>query len=203
MLDLEGKTMKTVDKAADIVIINLLFILTSLPVVTIGASASAMCYVMQRLSKNEEGYTAKDYFKAFWQNLKKGTQLWLLMLPVLVLMVWNIWALMVNYRLFPGWIVGLTGMGSLIVLMVMLYIFPLQAHFENSIGNTIKNAVTVMLLNLPRSLLMLLVFFAPAAAVAISYSSLVAVLFCGFSLPAYISCFLYRKMFERMSQSSS
>ena len=192
MLDLEGKTMKTVDKAADIVIINLLFILTSLPVVTIGASASAMCYVMQRLSKNEEGYTAKDYFKAFWQNLKKGTQLWLLMLPV--------WALMVNYRLFPGWIVGLTGMGSLIVLMVMLYIFPLQAHFENSIGNTIKNAVTVMLLNLPRSLLMLLVFFAPAAAVAISYSSLVAVLFCGFSLPAYISCFLYRKMFERMSE---
>ena len=136
MLDLEGKTMKTVDKAADIVIINLLFILTSLPVVTIGASASAMCYVMQRLSKNEEGYTAKDYFKAFWQNLKKGTQLWLLMLPVLVLMVWNIWALMVNYRLFPGWIVGLTGMGSLIVLMVMLYIFPLQAHFENSIGNS-------------------------------------------------------------------
>ena len=52
MLDLEGKTMKTVDKAADIVIINLLFILTSLPVVTIGASASAMCYVMQRDRKS-------------------------------------------------------------------------------------------------------------------------------------------------------
>ena len=148
MLDLEGKTMKTVDKAADIVIINLLFIPTSLPVVTIGASASAMCYVMQRLSKNEEGYTAKDYFKAFWQNLKKGTQLWLLMLPVLVLMVWNIWALMVNYRLFPGWIVGLTGMGSLIVLMVMLYIFPLQGRttgriFRMHMKKVVKALITM------------------------------------------------------------
>lgn len=198
MINIDSKPVRIANKAADIVIVNVLFLVTSIPVLTIGASCCSMHHVLYRMSKNEEGYVVKSYFKAFRENFKKATLLWLIMLPILLVMAWNVIAMISNYTIFPGWMVGILTVVYLFVCMVMMYVFPLQAHFENSIKNTIKNSVAVMLVNFPRSVLMVLVYLMPLAAVAISYSALIGILFCGFSLPALGACFLYRKVFEKM-----
>lgn len=187
-----------VSKITNLVILNWLVILTSLPVITAGASFAAMHSVLYRMARNEDGYIVRDYFRAWKQNFKKATILWFFVLAVLLVLVMDIWFLAVNAKHVPGWLVGLVLVTSIVVLMAMMYVFPLQAHFENTIRNTIKNSIYVMIMNFPKSMMMFLIYLLPVAAVAVSYSALLIDFFCGFSLPAYAACFLYRKTFERI-----
>lgn len=200
MINLESPGVSVVNKITNLVILNLLVILTSLPVITAGASFTAMHSMLYRMMRNEDGYLIKDYFRAFKQNLKKATILWLIMLGVLVVLAADIWFVVINVKHVPGWLVGMVLITSIVLLMAMMYVFPLQAHFENTIRNTIKNAGGVMIMNLPRSVVMLIVYLLPVASVGLTYSALVVIFFCGFSLPAYIACFLYRKAFERITK---
>lgn len=200
MIRMDNPGISVWNKMTNLVILNLLVILTSIPVVTAGASLAAMHHVLYRMMKNEDGYLLKDYFRAFKENLKKATILWLLMLGVLVVLAADVWFVVAGAGRVPGWLVGIILVTCIVLVMGMMYVFPLQAHFENTVKNTLKNAGLVMILNLPRSVAMLLVYLLPFAAVALTYSALIVLLFCGFTLPAYISCFLYRKVFERMER---
>lgn len=200
MIRPDSPGVSVMNKVANIVILNLLVILTSIPIITIGASFSAMHYCLYRMMKNEDGYLLKNYFAAFKQNFKKATVLWLVMLAVLIVMAGDIWFVVSNPGLVPGWLVGIIIVTCIVLAMVMMYIFPLQAHFENTIKNTIKNAGIVMILNLPKSIVMFLLYLTPIIAVGLTYSAIVVIFFCGFTLPAYIACFLYRKVFERITK---
>ena len=64
---------KVLEKIADFVILNLLWAICCIPVVTIGASTTALYYVMLKMVRNEESHVAKMFFKAFKQNLKQGS----------------------------------------------------------------------------------------------------------------------------------
>lgn len=200
MIRLDNPGISAANKAANIVILNVLVIATSLPVVTVGASLSAMHHVLYRMMKKEDGYVVRDYFKAWKQNFKKATILWLIMLGVLAIIVVDLWFVVVNAKVTPGWFVGILIVTCLVLLMAMMYVFPLQAHFENTIRNTIKNAGVVMILNLPRSIVMFLIYLLPFLAIGLSYFAILVVFFCGFTLPAYLACFLYRRVFERMEK---
>lgn len=200
MIRPDSPGVSIMNKIANIVILNVLVMLTCLPVITIGASFAAMHHVLYRMMKNEDGYLIKDYFEAFRQNFKKATILWLIMLGVLMILAADIWFLAVNAAAVPGWLAGPVLVTCIVLAMAMMYVFPLQAHFENTIKNTIKNAGIVMILNLPKSIVMFLVYLTPVIAIGLTYSAIVVVFFCGFTLPAYIACFLYKKIFERISK---
>ena len=73
-------------KIADLIIINLLVIICSLPIFTIGASWTAMYYVTVKMVKNEESYVTKDFFKSFKQNFRQATVIWLINLIVLLVL---------------------------------------------------------------------------------------------------------------------
>ena len=65
-------------KLADLMWLNALFIVTSLPIITIGASTAALYYETMRIVAGEESYITKDYFRAFKENFKKATIIWLI-----------------------------------------------------------------------------------------------------------------------------
>ena len=70
---LNNSVVKFLNKMTDILVLNLLFIFTSLPVFTIGASLSAMYAVSLRSVRYGDGYVVKTYFKAFKQSFKQST----------------------------------------------------------------------------------------------------------------------------------
>ncbi len=200
MIRMDNPAISALNKITNIVLLNLLVIVTSIPVVTMGASLAAMHHVLYRMMRNEEGYLLRDYFGAFKQNFKKATILWLLMLGVLVILAVDVWFVVAGAGKVPGWLVGIILVTCIVLVMGMMYVFPLQARFENTIRNTIRNAGFVMILNLPKSIVMLLAYLLPFAAVALTYSAIIVLFFCGFTLPAYVACFLYRKVFERIEK---
>ncbi len=202
MIRMDNPGISAWNKITNLVLLNLLVVATSIPVITIGASLAAMHHVLYRMMRNEDGYLLKDYFTAFKQNFKKATLLWLIMLGVLLILAVDVWFVAAGAGEIPGWLVGIILVTCVVLVMGMMYVFPLQARFENTIKNTIQNAGLVMVLNLPRSVVMLLVYLLPFAAVGLTYSALIVLFFCGFTLPAYAACFLYRKVFERIEKSN-
>lgn len=123
---------------ADLLILNLLFLLTSIPLVTVGASLTALYTVVFRIGTPEEGSVVRAYFEAFKSNFKNSTVIWLILLAVFVicgvdlLVAANSEGLLRSIR-FVFWAAILYGM------MAMCYAFPLASRFENKPLATLIN----------------------------------------------------------------
>lgn len=117
----------------DVVFLNVLILLTSLPVVTVGASLSAG-FTAARNSAEGKGKLSRNYFSAFVSNFWKATALWMIYLVSGIVLGW-------------GWLVA----GSLLIkalltlltavwFIAFLWTWPLQARFENTVVHTLWNA---------------------------------------------------------------
>ena len=77
----ESPLFSKLNTLADLVLLNLLTILCSLPVVTAGASITALYYTMYKL-RNQEAKLYRAFFKAFKENFKQATIIWLVLLVI-------------------------------------------------------------------------------------------------------------------------
>lgn len=144
----------------DMMCLNVLWLVCSLPIFTIGASTTAMYTVMLKVVKNEEGYIVKGFFKAFKENFKKSTIIWLILLVIGGFLGADLY--------LTSSAKGSVGMASraifaaleLLVLAVGIYAFGLTARYENSIKGTIRNALTLTLARFPSSILMVAIMIA-------------------------------------------
>lgn len=82
LLNPEGKLMLLFTKIAYSAYLNVLWFICCLPIVTVGASTTALFYVTLKIAKVEEGNITKSFFRAFRQNFKKATIIWLILLTL-------------------------------------------------------------------------------------------------------------------------
>ena len=124
-------------RVGDILILNILFVITSIPIVTIGMSLSAMYRVTLRMARKESNYVAKEYFRACREEWKKSTVIWLIMLVSGGVLVFDV---TVGKDM---WNALNAAVGALIFIWGMLftYVFAVQARFENTVKNIFKNAL--------------------------------------------------------------
>ena len=66
-----------------LVVLNVLWVLCSLPVVTIGPSTAALYQVLGKVIQGEDSHTARKFFAAWRENFKCALLVWLPMLAVL------------------------------------------------------------------------------------------------------------------------
>ncbi|MBR1455715.1 MAG: DUF624 domain-containing protein [Oscillospiraceae bacterium] len=207
IFDVNGPLMSALGKLADIVICNILFCLFSLPVITIGASLTALFSCMQQLVTDEErdeGLIFQSFWRAFRQNFGQATLLWLVCLLAIAFLGAYYWVI----RSLGGPLARIYQVTfyllTLVFLFGFLYIFPLQARFQNRVRDTLRNAWLLSVAALPWTLLSLLViaaavylsFFMDPNAVAMA-EYLWAV--CGFALVAYLDSFFFRKAFQKIA----
>ena len=76
----DSKFMQTMSRIADLLLLNFFFLLTCVPIVTIGAASTAMYTVCFRFGSEREAGTVRSYFRAFRENFKQATVLWLVIL---------------------------------------------------------------------------------------------------------------------------
>lgn len=197
IFDMDSPVMRVLNRVGDLLILNFLMIICCLPIITIGASFTAMHYVLLKIVRGEEGYLFRGFLKSFKQNFKQATILWLIMMAVIAVYVGDI--LIFNYSgmEFPTVLVVAVIAIAVIALMVASYVFPLLARFENTVGNTIKNAALMAFLNLPKTLLMLIVYALPFVIAYFSAYSIIFVIMFGYSVPAYVAAWLYSGVFKK------
>ena len=76
-LNFESPFMRALDIIANLLVLNVLTVICSLPIFTIGAAYTAMHKQLFKMRTNDEGYIVKDFFKEFGKNFKQATIIWL------------------------------------------------------------------------------------------------------------------------------
>ena len=133
---------RLLSKLLDVIRLNFLWILFSIPLVTIGASTVAALSVALKMADDEEGYIGRSFLKAFRENWKQGTVLGLITLVAL-------YAIYLDFQFFEAlegnpMIFLLVGILSIVVVVsALLYAYPLAARYENTLFRTIQNSIDI------------------------------------------------------------
>ena len=152
----DSKFMQIMNRVCDLMLLNILFLVCSIPVFTIGASATALYTVCFRFDTDREGSTVKDFFKAFGSNFRQATGLWLIMLLCGGSALINVFL----FRFLPaplhyGFI--LFALLFVIALFTGSYVFPLLSRFRNNVPSTLKNAFYLSIGFFPRTVLLAII----------------------------------------------
>ncbi len=152
---------------ADLMWLNILTIVFALPIITAGASFTAMHFVLLKMVRDEDSYITKDFFRSFKANLGQATIVWLMMMVVGGVLGFDFWYILfsqgrenTNTVFFSAICVS-----AILFCLVSAFVFPILSHFVNSVGKTIKNALFMSILVLPKSVVMVVVTFVPFAVI--------------------------------------
>ena len=199
--DMDNPIMKFLTVMSDIIIVNLLFMVCSIPLFTIGASLTGLYRVTLKMMQGREGSVTRTFFEGFKNNFKQATIIWLILAcfggflyvdyRAMALLGDN---LIIIFRY--GWFIVLLLYGFL-----LMYVFPLLATFENTIKNTIKNTFLMSISSLPYTLIILVIWTTPyfiMTKAVIRATIVTPLLFLtGFGLMAYLSSWCFRKVFVK------
>jgi len=134
---LDGPFNKYGGLVADTVILSLMWLLFSLPILTMGAATTAMYYVATRRIANREGYITGDFWQSFKDNFKRATALWLIVLVMGLLLAFNI--LNVSEVGDLGSIVLPAQIVFVVILsFICVFLFPVTARFDMGVWQTIR-----------------------------------------------------------------
>ena len=194
----DSKFMRLMGRIGDLMILNLVFLLTCVPLVTIGAASTALYTVCFRFGTQREGRLARTYLRAFRQELKRGTLLWLIIALCGATAALNTYV----FYLMPGalhWVCVLFAILLVMVLMIASYAFPLLSQFDNGVAGTFKNALILSLGYLPRSVVITVFNVFPFAILLLDLYGFLQMGFLWvalyFSTAAYANSILLKKIF--------
>ena len=201
LFNMDNKFFVFMGKIADLIILNLLCLVCCLPIVTAGASITAMFYVTLKMVRNEESYIVKSFFKSFKENFKQATIINLIMLVTALLLVLDL-RIVNQLEGTVGQVLHVIFIAfMLLYLMIFLYIYPVLSKFYNSIRNTFVNAFLMSIRHLPYTILMLVISAIPIAIWFISNTSILSTILMlfimlGFATIAYCNSNFFVKIFD-------
>lgn len=156
--------MGFMSKVADVIIASMLWLVCSIPIVTIGASTTALYYTVVKAIRRERSYVVRSFFSSFKENFIPGTVLWLLMMAVMVLLSINIrfgQAVMASPE--AGRTAGYVLLAAYCFIGVVLgaaalYVFPVLSRFKMKKREILKMSLFMSIRHLPYTLLLALAF---------------------------------------------
>ena len=130
--------------------LNLLWFVCSIPIVTIGASTTALYYSCLKIVRDEENHVGATFFRAFRENFKQSTVLWLILLGIGLFLGTDGYILYHLRKISEGpaavmWtlILAVVIAAAIAYVIELLYVFPLVASVQNTNAAMLKNAFFV------------------------------------------------------------
>ena len=183
--------------------LNLLWMVCSLPVFTAGAATAALYDVTLRLAREEEPPLTARFFKAFRENFRQATILWLILLGIGVLLGADGYILYHLYKGTTGMVSVICTLGLALIIVaaiayviVLLYVFPLVASVKNTNWAMLKNALLIGIHYLFCTILVFAIHFAMFFAVVAVFTPLIVF---GEGLCALLSSCLLGKVIRACS----
>ncbi len=200
LFSLDSPLIRWLSRITDLIFLNFVFMISCIPIFTIGAAITSMYEMTLKMVRNEESYVFRGYFKAFKGNFKKSTKVWLIYCVLFVVLYIDL--VVTNQMDGTFWIVLhiIFIISGIFMWMMMAYIFPLQAKFENTLKNTLLNAFVFcfkyLLTTIGMVILNSLFFFCLLFnGYTFIYGTLIY-LFLGFSTVAYWNSKMLSKKFQ-------
>lgn len=157
LFDYDGGVMKSLSKFTDCIILSLLFLVSCIPVFTIGTAAAATYRTAYKVLRHDRGYLFREYISSFRDNFIQTTPVWLLALAIGVLL--GVDGYIVGYYAQKGSIPSVLGIifvvGMIVWFSWISYLFPYMARFENTKRQSMKNAILFAMVHFPMTIIML------------------------------------------------
>ena len=198
----EGLLQTVFGKVWDLLVLNLCFLLSCLPVFTIGAAWTALFSVNLKAVRKEEGSVFRDYWNAFRENFPQGTKLWGMAVLIGVVFAVDFLAL----GMLDGtavWVLrALLGALLVVYFTVLPWVFGYNARFADNVRVVLKNSLLLAGSNLAVSLAMLccgfLAVFVSIYSLEIFLRAIFLWLVLGFAAVNYLQAFLLRRVFDKL-----
>ena len=204
LFNYDNPVWRFIGKLGDLIILNVLWLITSIPIVTIGASTTALYYVTLKLVRDEDGYTIRSFFKSFKENFKQSTIIWLIMLAVGLLIGFDLYFfiyMQTDPSKLRSIMVAVFGSLGLVYLCILTYVFPLQSRFYNQIKRTLFTAFFMSIRHILQTLGILVMDIALGVLMFVTFFSApqFSVLFFlfGFPLVAFVNSFVFHAIFKK------
>lgn len=204
----EGKFARFMTRLMELVLLNCVFILTCLPIITIGASVTALYSISLKMVRKEEGYVIRGYLKDFIRNFKQATIFWLIALLLYFLLYVIYTAAAVNSGTLLTVYTVITTAMAILYSIFFLFVFPLIATFKNTLKGTFINALSMIIAHFPMVLTAYLTIAVPffvsfGVDTRIMQYALLFWILIGFSLLTLWSSVYINKIFSRYREEIS
>ncbi len=175
----DGEFVRVLNGLSDMIILNLLCVLCSLPIVTAGASITSCYRYSFRILQERDTGVVRGFFRGFRENFRQVTPVWLGLLAVAGVLYadWNISAQIGGT--FQTVLRTVVLVGGVLLLTELVYVFPLMATFINTRRACLKNALIMGVRHLPQTLAMFLITLSPVWVTALLPSAVGWLVFIG------------------------
>lgn len=150
-------------RLVDMIIVSVLWLALCLPVITAGASSSALYYAVTKSLRYRRGYISKEFLHGFKSCFKQSTLLWLIYAGLMLLTLLDIRVMQLSQGHAAGFLQMLFGVIMLCLTIWMTYALAYIARFTLPLRGVIRNAGLMSIRHLPSSLLILLVTLGASA----------------------------------------
>ena len=194
LFHIDNPVWKYLGHIFDAVWLTVLWTVCSLPIITIGASTTALFYVAAKIVKDEEGTVAKQFFASFRANFKQATAIWLIMAVIGTVLGVNLWFYSQVDNSFGRTFLIVLIVFSYVFLMIFHYIFAVLARFDNSVKNLFILAFLLSMKNFGWTLLLITI---TACIAAISVFVFAGLLMGAVGLAALLDAWILNPVFEK------
>lgn len=202
LFSIDSKLFSFLSRVTDLIILSVLWMLCSIPIITIGVSTTALYYVTLKIARKEDVHIFRMFFSAIKENFKQGISITCLLLILGAILFFDYRLLTAMEGTVAQTIAWVLLPVSLLFVMTMFYVFPLQSQYINSIPHTIKNAFILAWGNIPFSILIIINNMIPALLLLFAHELFVRLLpilvFISPAGIAYLCSFCFVKIFASL-----
>ena len=149
--------MRAVNKFTDCMFLSILFLISCIPLFTIGTAMTALYYTAYKVLRGDRGYIFRDYVQAFRNNFRQTMPVWLLVAAMAAVLTadWNIMRQYIGDKNLLGALEVLFFVAMSMFSVWISYLFAYMARFEDTRRRSLKNAALMELAHLSRTFLLL------------------------------------------------
>lgn len=205
LFSMDNPIMQFLYRVFDLILLNFLTLLCSLPILTAGASLAALHKVCQSIVFETDAGIVKPFFRAFRDNFRQATLMWLGMLLVTAALVCDV-LLVMAYFGGSKLMYILVGILALLVLGICAYLLPLVVRYSNTLRQHLGNALALAVVKLPKTLLLVVLNLLPALLLLLSprlfAQTLIFWVVIGFAFVAYIQESLLKSVYAQLEKGN-
>lgn len=201
LFDHDAPLMQVMIMIGNMIVLNILWLVCCIPVITAGAATTAVYYTMYQYATDGSEAVFKPFFKTFIKEFKQSTLLWLLLLAIGGVLVCDIWFLASVPQFRALWVV--LGLLLFLYAIALTHSFAILGRFDTTIKTALKSCYLVFVMNFWRSMLVLLLSAAPILIVIFMpyqvLNTLPVWVGVAFGVIFYFNARIFIKSFERIA----
>lgn len=202
LINPDSTVMQFITKLTYSAYLNILWFICCIPIVTIGASTTALFYVTLKMAKNEEGNITRAFFLSFKNNFKQSTKIWLLLLGAGIILGLDGYILyhLRFENIFWTILTAIFIVAVIAYTIILMYIFPLTARFDNTILAMFKNSIFIGMRFLFCTVIMAIIYFFMAIVIIRIFTPAIIL---GEGLCAFLCSYLLSNILKLLEEKSN